>query len=248
MANATSLSFDASDLMPASVGAGSFWNEMVNWIADGGENTEDHGDRDLLGPPDRGLPWLFGLLLVRVDVLGHHDRVVGQHGRGVHAPQEGLGHLARALEELVNRNQRLSAMGEIDGAFLNAGLYGFTGPIDEYPLDGYRAVIGTNIDGVVLGVRQCVPVLRTRGGGALVATASVAGIVATAGLPAYVASKHGVWTESTGIANSSESRRTASTSWLAGSDSGISSMPSYPSFAALAAFSSKVPLSRARGP
>jgi alpha-glucoside transport system substrate-binding protein len=40
VANATSLSFDASDLMPASVGAGSFWNEMVNWIADGGANTE----------------------------------------------------------------------------------------------------------------------------------------------------------------------------------------------------------------
>jgi alpha-glucoside transport system substrate-binding protein len=40
VANATSLGFDASDLMPASVGAGTFWNEVVNWIANNGEDTE----------------------------------------------------------------------------------------------------------------------------------------------------------------------------------------------------------------
>lgn len=38
--NATSFGFDASDLMPASVGAGSFWTEMVNWIAANGADTE----------------------------------------------------------------------------------------------------------------------------------------------------------------------------------------------------------------
>ncbi|MAT97632.1 MAG: hypothetical protein CL608_10855 [Anaerolineaceae bacterium] len=38
--NATTLRFDASDLMPAEVGAGTFWSGMVDWVSDGGENTE----------------------------------------------------------------------------------------------------------------------------------------------------------------------------------------------------------------
>ncbi len=40
LASATSFRFDASDLMPAAVGAGSFWTEMVNWISANGENTD----------------------------------------------------------------------------------------------------------------------------------------------------------------------------------------------------------------
>jgi alpha-glucoside transport system substrate-binding protein len=39
--NATALGFDASDLMPAEVGAGSFWSGMVDWVAANGEGTED---------------------------------------------------------------------------------------------------------------------------------------------------------------------------------------------------------------
>ncbi|MFN8519786.1 MAG: ABC transporter substrate-binding protein [Chloroflexota bacterium] len=38
--NATSFGFDASDLMPAAVGAGSFWTEMVKWISDNGADTQ----------------------------------------------------------------------------------------------------------------------------------------------------------------------------------------------------------------
>lgn len=40
VANATSFGFDASDLMPPAVGAGSFWSEMVNWISAGGADTQ----------------------------------------------------------------------------------------------------------------------------------------------------------------------------------------------------------------
>jgi alpha-glucoside transport system substrate-binding protein len=40
IANATSFRFDGSDLMPASVGAGSFWTGLVDWISANGENTE----------------------------------------------------------------------------------------------------------------------------------------------------------------------------------------------------------------
>jgi alpha-glucoside transport system substrate-binding protein len=41
VANATTFGFDASDLMPAEVGAGTFWSGMVEWVAANGEGTEE---------------------------------------------------------------------------------------------------------------------------------------------------------------------------------------------------------------
>jgi alpha-glucoside transport system substrate-binding protein len=40
VANATAVGFDASDLMPPAVGAGTFWSKMVEWIDSGGTNTD----------------------------------------------------------------------------------------------------------------------------------------------------------------------------------------------------------------
>ena len=40
VAEATTFGFDASDLMPADVGAGTFWTGMIDWVAANGENTE----------------------------------------------------------------------------------------------------------------------------------------------------------------------------------------------------------------
>lgn len=39
--NATNVGFDASDLMPAEVGAGTFWSGMIDWVAANGEGTEE---------------------------------------------------------------------------------------------------------------------------------------------------------------------------------------------------------------
>jgi NAD(P)-dependent dehydrogenase (short-subunit alcohol dehydrogenase family) len=53
-------------------------------------------------------------------------------------------------------------------------------------------VLGVNVKGVFLGLRHVLPVLLKQKSGAVVNTASVAGLVATPGMPAYVASKHAV--------------------------------------------------------
>lgn len=82
--------------------------------------------------------------------------------------------------------------GGVDVAYLNAGLYGYTGPIDELPVDLFRRTVGANIDGVVLGTRAVVPAMRAQGGGAIVATASVAGIVAFPPNPLYTLTKQAV--------------------------------------------------------
>ena len=81
---------------------------------------------------------------------------------------------------------------DLRAVYLNAGVYGHRGSIDELPLDVYERTIGTNIGGVVLGTRACVPALRSNGGGAIVVTASVAGVIAFGGNPLYTLTKQAV--------------------------------------------------------
>lgn len=86
----------------------------------------------------------------------------------------------------------VEAAERIDVAYLNAGVYGFHGRIDELPLDVYRRTVSANVDGVVLGTRAVVPAMRSRGRGSIVVTASVAGIVAFEGNPVYTLTKQAV--------------------------------------------------------
>jgi NAD(P)-dependent dehydrogenase (short-subunit alcohol dehydrogenase family) len=85
-----------------------------------------------------------------------------------------------------------AADGRLDVVYLNAGVYGFHGPIEELPIDIFRRTIDANIGGVVLGTRATVPALRANGGGAIVVTASVAGVIAFEGNPIYTLTKQAV--------------------------------------------------------
>jgi NAD(P)-dependent dehydrogenase (short-subunit alcohol dehydrogenase family) len=81
--------------------------------------------------------------------------------------------------------------GEFDAAFLNAGI-GIGHPdVAEMPDCDYRRIVGTNLDGVVFGVRACARRLMPKGG-SIVATASLAGLTAMPHDPAYTATKHAV--------------------------------------------------------
>ncbi|MFC7137910.1 SDR family NAD(P)-dependent oxidoreductase [Halobaculum litoreum] len=82
--------------------------------------------------------------------------------------------------------------GGIDIAHNNAGIEGEGGPIDEQSTENWERVIGVNLTGVFLAMKHEVPALRERGGGAIVNTASVAGLVGAADLTPYYAAKHGV--------------------------------------------------------
>ena len=62
----------------------------------------------------------------------------------------------------------------------------------DYDEAMFDQVIGVNVKGVFLGLRHVLPVMLQQKSGAVVNTASVAGLVATPGMPAYVASKHAV--------------------------------------------------------
>ena len=82
--------------------------------------------------------------------------------------------------------------GRIDCFFNNAGIEGKVAPTAEYDEAMFDAVIGVNVKGVFLGLRHVLPEMIRQGGGAVVNTASVAGLVGTPGMSAYVASKHAV--------------------------------------------------------
>jgi NAD(P)-dependent dehydrogenase (short-subunit alcohol dehydrogenase family) len=96
------------------------------------------------------------------------------------------GDVERYVAETVRR------FGGVDCLFNNAGIEGFVGSLVEYPEEMFDRVLAVNVKGVWLGMKYIAPRLRERGGGAIVNTASTAGLRATPNLVAYGASKHAV--------------------------------------------------------
>ncbi|HRN17648.1 MAG: glucose 1-dehydrogenase [Trueperaceae bacterium] len=84
----------------------------------------------------------------------------------------------------------LDTFGSIDLFFNNAGIEGPAAPIPDYPVEAFEAVLNVNVKGVFLGLKYVLP--RISEGGAVVNTASVAGLGGSPGLVGYIASKHAV--------------------------------------------------------
>jgi len=82
--------------------------------------------------------------------------------------------------------------GRLDLVHLNAGIaIGVSDP-DLLDDDTYRTIMAVNVDGVIFGTRAAVRLMRPQGGGVIVVTASIAGIVAFPLDPVYDATKHAV--------------------------------------------------------
>jgi NAD(P)-dependent dehydrogenase (short-subunit alcohol dehydrogenase family) len=116
-------------------------------------------------------------------------------GRAV-AEQVG-GHFVRCDVSKPEDNEAMVAFatercGGLDAAWLNAGLASLTAPGDDFDLERYRLVMSVNLDGVVFGTQAALPALRARGGGHLLMTASLAGLVGLPMDPLYSANKHAV--------------------------------------------------------
>ncbi|MGB7051960.1 MAG: SDR family oxidoreductase [Acidimicrobiales bacterium] len=82
--------------------------------------------------------------------------------------------------------------GGIDLAHLNAGVTTGEGDITQVTDEIYRREVGVNVDGVFFGMRAVVPSMAERGGGAIVATASLAGLIGFSPDPVYCMTKHAV--------------------------------------------------------
>jgi NAD(P)-dependent dehydrogenase (short-subunit alcohol dehydrogenase family) len=87
--------------------------------------------------------------------------------------------------------ETVSAFGGLDVLHANAAVQVMARIEDTSPEDWDR-VHATNLRGVFLGIKACLPALRARGGGSIVITASLLGIVGDPDLPAYGAAKGGL--------------------------------------------------------
>jgi len=85
-----------------------------------------------------------------------------------------------------------NSFGGLDIAYLNAGVVTGSSDIDALTDEQYRRIMGANVDGVVFGARAVVPAMSRRGGGAIVATASLAGLTPFVQDPIYTLTKHAV--------------------------------------------------------
>jgi NAD(P)-dependent dehydrogenase (short-subunit alcohol dehydrogenase family) len=84
------------------------------------------------------------------------------------------------------------AFGRLDVVLLNAGVIAAQSGVEDLDLAGYRRIVGVNVDHVVFGLAAAVPALRRAGGGRVVATASLAGLVPMPGDVLYTMTKHAV--------------------------------------------------------
>ena len=84
------------------------------------------------------------------------------------------------------------AHGGLDIFFANAGVSGGLASIFDQSAQDWQEILRINLIGPFLAIQHAAPVMKERGGGSIICTASVAGIRAGAGGPAYSASKAGV--------------------------------------------------------
>ncbi|WP_437970214.1 glucose 1-dehydrogenase [Sorangium sp. So ce260] len=124
---------------------------------------EDHGEATARRVQERGGDAVF----VRADVTRASDA-------------EAI--VARAVER----------HGRLDGAFNNAGIDGAIAGTAECTEENWDRTLAVNLKGAFLCMKYELIQMAKQGGGAIVNTASVAGLAGVASLPAYVASKHGL--------------------------------------------------------
>ncbi|MBP2284651.1 NAD(P)-dependent dehydrogenase (short-subunit alcohol dehydrogenase family) [Flavobacterium sp. CG_23.5] len=86
----------------------------------------------------------------------------------------------------------IAAFGRLDYAFNNAGIEGTSAPTQDCSEENWDKTIGVNLKGIWLCMKYEIPEILKQGKGVIINCSSVAGLVGFAGLPAYVASKHGV--------------------------------------------------------
>jgi NAD(P)-dependent dehydrogenase (short-subunit alcohol dehydrogenase family) len=112
------------------------------------------------------------------------DRAEGVDIVSVDAGSEG------DVERLVE--QTVADHGGVDVFFANAGISGGLAGLFEQSSADWEEILRVNLIGPFLAIKYAAPHMKARGGGSIICTASVAGIRAGAGGPAYSASKAGV--------------------------------------------------------
>lgn len=86
----------------------------------------------------------------------------------------------------------IKEFGRLDGAFNNAGIPGPGAALADHDEAAFDTLVAINLKAVWYGMKRQIELMLPRGGGAIVNTASVGGIVGKPGLSVYCATKHAV--------------------------------------------------------
>ena len=86
----------------------------------------------------------------------------------------------------------VTAHGRLDVLFNNAGVEGPAAKIADYDEDDWARVVAIDLTAVFLAMKHAIPHMVRQGGGTIISTASVAGLVGFPGSAAYAAAKAGV--------------------------------------------------------
>jgi 3alpha(or 20beta)-hydroxysteroid dehydrogenase len=130
-----------------------------------------------------------GASVVVADILDEEGSALadelGTNARFVHLdvtrPEQWANALSVALE----------AFGTITGLVNNAGVFSI-GPLHETELSEWHRVLDVNLTGTFLGMKTVIPSMISAGGGSIINISSLEGMMGSAGMNAYVASKFGV--------------------------------------------------------
>jgi NAD(P)-dependent dehydrogenase (short-subunit alcohol dehydrogenase family) len=98
--------------------------------------------------------------------------------------------LTKQVEMTINKT--IETYGRIDCAFNNAGIEGAFGDTHDCTEENFDRVVAIDLKAVWLCMKYEIPQMLKQGGGTIVNTASIAGLLGFNGIPAYVAAKHGV--------------------------------------------------------
>ncbi len=89
-------------------------------------------------------------------------------------------------------HQAVEFFGGLDVLVSNAGSEGRVKHITEHSVEDFDQVIATNVRGVWLSMKYAFPALQKRGGGSIILTSSIMGVVSQPRYSAYIASKHAI--------------------------------------------------------
>ncbi len=129
-----------------------------------------------------------GAKVVIGDYSGKQDEVAAELGENV----RGFAVDVRKSDQVkALLDHAVATFGKLDILCNNAGLDGVQAPTADYDEDEFDNVVAVNLRGVFLGMKHAIPLMRENGG-AIVNTASIAGSVVMATMPAYCAAKAGV--------------------------------------------------------
>jgi NAD(P)-dependent dehydrogenase (short-subunit alcohol dehydrogenase family) len=126
----------------------------------------------------------------RVEAAGRETvRLIADEGREASFVEADVARPAD-VERMIGAT--VAGYGRLDVLFNNAGIEGPSVNLLEYGEDDWARVIAVNLTAVYLAMRAAIPHMIDQGGGVILSTASVAGLVGLARSSAYSAAKAGV--------------------------------------------------------